>query len=82
MRERHARKRLLTTARTGRGAHRRRVTAATYGRPATTGAIPGRERYLASPQADHTTSGASYLAADQITAWGRGITQVATLLAG
>ena len=42
----------------------------------------GRERYLASPQADHTSSGASYLPADQIAAWGRGIAQVATLLAG
>ena len=45
MRERHARKRLLTMA-------------------------------------DHTSSGASYLPADQIAAWGRGIAQVATLLAG
>lgn len=42
----------------------------------------GRERYLASPQADHTSSGASYLPADQIAASGRGIAQVATLLAG
>ena len=42
----------------------------------------GRERYLASPQVDHTTSGISYLPADQIAAWGRGITQVARLLAG
>jgi hypothetical protein len=42
----------------------------------------GRERYLASPQADHTTSGTSYLPADQITAWGRGIAPAATLLAG
>jgi cytochrome oxidase Cu insertion factor (SCO1/SenC/PrrC family) len=42
----------------------------------------GRERYLASPQADHTASGASYLPADQIAAWGRGIAQVARLLAG
>lgn len=42
----------------------------------------GRERYLASPQADHTSSGASYLPADQIAAWGRGIAQVATLPAG
>jgi cytochrome oxidase Cu insertion factor (SCO1/SenC/PrrC family) len=42
----------------------------------------GRERYLASPQADHATSGASYLPADQIAAWGRGIAQVAMLLAG
>ena len=42
----------------------------------------GKERYLASPQADHTTSGASYLPADQIAAWGQGIAQVARLLAG
>jgi cytochrome oxidase Cu insertion factor (SCO1/SenC/PrrC family) len=42
----------------------------------------GRERYLASPQADHATSGTSYLPADQIAAWGRGIAQVAMLLAG
>ena len=41
----------------------------------------GRERYLASPQADHATSGASYLPADQIAAWGRGIAQVARALA-
>ena len=40
----------------------------------------GRERYLASPQADHTKSGASYLPADQIAAWGQGIAQIATLL--
>jgi cytochrome oxidase Cu insertion factor (SCO1/SenC/PrrC family) len=40
----------------------------------------GRERYLASPQADHTAAGASYLPADQIAAWGRGIAQVAGLL--
>jgi cytochrome oxidase Cu insertion factor (SCO1/SenC/PrrC family) len=42
----------------------------------------GQERYLASPQADHTSSGTSYLPADQITAWERGIAQVATILAG
>ncbi len=42
----------------------------------------GRERYLASPEADHTASGASYLPADQIAAWGQGIAQVARLLAG
>jgi cytochrome oxidase Cu insertion factor (SCO1/SenC/PrrC family) len=41
----------------------------------------GRERYLASPQADHTTSGRSYLPPDQIAAWGQGIAQVARLLA-
>jgi hypothetical protein len=42
----------------------------------------GRERYLASTQADHTSSGASYLPSDQIATWGRGIAQVTTLLAG
>ncbi len=41
----------------------------------------GRERYLASPQADHTASGASYLPPGQIAAWGRGIAQIASLLA-
>jgi protein SCO1 len=40
----------------------------------------GRERYIASPQADHTSSGSSYLPADQIAAWGRGIAQVARVL--
>jgi DNA-binding MarR family transcriptional regulator/cytochrome oxidase Cu insertion factor (SCO1/SenC/PrrC family) len=42
----------------------------------------GRERYLASPQADHTAAGTSYLPADQIAAWGGGIARVAALLAG
>ncbi|HEU5391310.1 MAG TPA: SCO family protein [Streptosporangiaceae bacterium] len=42
----------------------------------------GRERYLASPQADHTASGSSYLPAGQLAAWGRGIAQVARALAG
>ena len=42
----------------------------------------GRERYLASPQADHTAAGDTYLPADQIAAWGRGIAQVARNLAG
>jgi cytochrome oxidase Cu insertion factor (SCO1/SenC/PrrC family) len=41
----------------------------------------GRERYLASPQVDHTTSGASYLPADQITTWGQGIAALARSLA-
>ncbi|HEY6494210.1 MAG TPA: SCO family protein [Trebonia sp.] len=31
----------------------------------------GREQFVAAPMADHTTSGASYLPAGQITAWGR-----------
>jgi protein SCO1 len=42
----------------------------------------GRERYLASPQADHTASGSSYLPAGQLAAWGQGIAQVARTLAG
>jgi cytochrome oxidase Cu insertion factor (SCO1/SenC/PrrC family) len=42
----------------------------------------GRERDLASPEAGHTSSGASYLPASQITAWGQGIAQIASLLAG
>jgi cytochrome oxidase Cu insertion factor (SCO1/SenC/PrrC family) len=41
----------------------------------------GRERYLASPQAGHTGSGASYLPPGQIAALGRGIAQIAGLLA-
>jgi len=41
----------------------------------------GRERYLASPQADHTASGSSYLPAGQLTAWGQRIAQVTRALA-
>jgi hypothetical protein len=41
----------------------------------------GLERYLASPQVDHTSSGASYLPPGQVAAWGRGIAQIAGLLA-
>jgi cytochrome oxidase Cu insertion factor (SCO1/SenC/PrrC family) len=41
----------------------------------------GRERFVAAPMADHTSSGASYLPAGQITAWGQGIAQVARTLA-
>jgi protein SCO1 len=41
----------------------------------------GRERFVAAPMADHTSSGASYLPAGQITAWGQGIAQVARVLA-
>ena len=41
----------------------------------------GRERYLASPEVDHTKSGASYLPASQQIAWGRGIALVARQLA-
>ena len=40
----------------------------------------GRERFIAAPMADHTSSGASYLPADQITGWGQGIAQVARAL--
>lgn len=40
----------------------------------------GRERFLASPQVDHSASGSSYLPADQISAWGQGIAQVARTL--
>ncbi len=40
----------------------------------------GTERYVAAPMADHTSSGASYLPAGQITAWGRGIALVAGTL--
>ena len=42
----------------------------------------GRERFVAVPMADHTSSGTSYLPADQITGWGQGIAQVARTLAG
>jgi cytochrome oxidase Cu insertion factor (SCO1/SenC/PrrC family) len=41
----------------------------------------GRERYLASPQVDHTKSGTSYLPASQQIAWGHGIALVARQLA-
>ncbi len=36
----------------------------------------GHERYLGSPQDDHTAKGTAYLPADQIAAWGRGIALV------
>ena len=41
----------------------------------------GRERFVAAPMVDHASSGASYLPAGQITAWGQGIAQVARVLA-
>ncbi len=41
----------------------------------------GRERFLASPEVDHTNSGKSYLPASQITAWGRGIAILARSVA-
>jgi cytochrome oxidase Cu insertion factor (SCO1/SenC/PrrC family) len=40
----------------------------------------GRERYVAVPMDDHTTSGSAYLPAGQITAWGQDIAQVAKSL--
>lgn len=41
----------------------------------------GRQRYLATPEVDHTRSGKSYLPAGQLAAWGRGIALVARSLA-
>jgi cytochrome oxidase Cu insertion factor (SCO1/SenC/PrrC family) len=41
----------------------------------------GRERFIASPMADHTADGTSYLPSGQITEWGQGIAQVARQLA-
>jgi cytochrome oxidase Cu insertion factor (SCO1/SenC/PrrC family) len=40
----------------------------------------GVERFVASPMVDRTASGASYLPAGQITAWGTGIAQAARSL--
>jgi cytochrome oxidase Cu insertion factor (SCO1/SenC/PrrC family) len=40
----------------------------------------GTERYLAEPMADHISSGAAYLPAGQLAAWGRGIALVARTL--
>ncbi len=37
----------------------------------------GRERYLASPEVDHTKSGKSYLPAAQLASWGHGIALLA-----
>jgi cytochrome oxidase Cu insertion factor (SCO1/SenC/PrrC family) len=37
----------------------------------------GRERYIASPVVDHRKSGASYLPANTLTAWGQGIAALA-----
>jgi cytochrome oxidase Cu insertion factor (SCO1/SenC/PrrC family) len=42
----------------------------------------GRERFLASPEVDHTKSGTSYLPARQQVEWGHGIALVARQLAG
>jgi len=41
----------------------------------------GRERFLASPMADHSASGSSYLPAGQLASWARGIAVVARQLA-
>jgi cytochrome oxidase Cu insertion factor (SCO1/SenC/PrrC family) len=41
----------------------------------------GRERFLADPMVDHTESGSSYLPANQLASWGRGIALVARRLA-
>jgi protein SCO1 len=41
----------------------------------------GRERFIAAPMADHSSSGGSYLPAGQIAAWGQGIAQLARILA-
>ncbi len=42
----------------------------------------GRERFLASPMADHTKAGAAFLPVRQIAAWGHGIAVLARGLAG
>jgi hypothetical protein len=49
-------------------------------RPCTSSAPGGTERCVAEPMADHTSSGAAYLPAGQIAAWGRGIALVARTL--
>lgn len=41
----------------------------------------GAERYLASPQVDHTANGASYLPAGQLATWGRAIATLASDIA-
>ncbi|MGC8510928.1 MAG: SCO family protein [Acidimicrobiales bacterium] len=40
----------------------------------------GNERYVASPQVDHTASGTAFLPAPSLSAWGHGIAQVAASL--
>jgi cytochrome oxidase Cu insertion factor (SCO1/SenC/PrrC family) len=40
----------------------------------------GRERYLAVPMVDHTTTGAAYLPATSLASWGKGIALVADSL--
>ncbi len=40
----------------------------------------GHERFIASPQVDHTAAGKAYLPAPSLSAWGHGIAQVAASL--
>lgn len=40
----------------------------------------GRERYIATPQADQSSSGTTYLPSGQLTSWGKGIAIVARSL--
>ena len=42
----------------------------------------GRERFIATPMADHSKTGTSFLPSGQLAAWGAGIAQVARTLAG
>ncbi|HUX05065.1 MAG TPA: SCO family protein [Acidimicrobiales bacterium] len=42
----------------------------------------GNERFIASPVVNHTSSGKSFLPAATLSAWGRGIAQVATATLG
>lgn len=42
----------------------------------------GRERYLGNPTDQHTPSGTSFLPANQLSAWGKGISLVARSLVG
>jgi cytochrome oxidase Cu insertion factor (SCO1/SenC/PrrC family) len=42
----------------------------------------GRERFVAAPMADHTSSGTSYLPVGDLSAWGQGIAAVTRNLTG
>ena len=42
----------------------------------------GRERYFGNPTDEHTASGASFLPADQLSSWGKGISLAAQSLIG
>lgn len=58
------------------------VTAGSPGPPAPSATVffigpHGNERYVAAPAADYTRGGAAYLPPGQVSAWGRGIAQVA-----